>query len=70
MSSNGIQEPTTTEQVSADTAMETPEKGKGKMPTTEQEPMDEDEDESEEDEEVRQVSSPTCRLTADNFLTG
>lgn len=54
--SNGIQDPTSTEQAHTDTPMEEQlDKGKGKAPAQDDSLMeeDDDEDESEEDDEVR-----------------
>ncbi|KAK3719685.1 Histone H2A.Z-specific chaperone CHZ1 [Vermiconidia calcicola] len=55
MSSNGIQEPNSTEQMSMDTPMDSPEKlekGKGKVAAMTEDPMDDDDDESAEDTEA------------------
>lgn len=52
---NGVEDPTTTEGVSADTSMDSPgqvEKGKGKMAPQDDLMQEEDEEESSEDEEV------------------
>ena len=52
---NGVEDPTTTDQVSADTSMDSPgqlEKGKGKMALQDDHMDEEDDEESSEDEEV------------------
>lgn len=66
--SNGIQDPTSTEQAHTDTPMEEQlDKGKGKAPAQDDSMMeeDDDEDESEEDDEVRKFLQHSLPLHSD-----